>query len=230
MKIPKLIHQTWKTTDIPEEWVPYVEKVKALNPDWEYKFWTDQDNEDFIKNEFPDLYSIYMGLSKDIMRAHVIRYLIMYKMGGVYLDLDYEVLEPFDFKEYPIVVPLCRSLFFGDPLNELGICIFASVPGHKFWADIIQDLKNNPPVSKEYLQVLEVTGPMFITKIFNKNSYNDFYTPERVLYHPVLSKKKKEMERIRKNGISKGIHHTRGYWKQRWTLAYLKYKINNLIN
>ena len=42
------------------------------------------------------------------MRADVIRYLIMYKIGGVYLDLDYEVLKPFEFGDHKLILPLNR--------------------------------------------------------------------------------------------------------------------------
>lgn len=230
MIIPKLIHQTWKTNDIPKKWLSFTYKVKALNPDWQYKLWTDEDNENFVRNEFPEFYPVYMGFSKNIMRADVIRYLIMYKIGGVYLDLDYEVLDSFDFKEYSIVIPMNRSISHGDSKNELGNCIFASVPKHKFWNDVIQDLKNNPPEVKEYLQVLETTGPMLLTRTFNKNSYKDVFTPERLVYHPPSPKSKKEIEIIKANGISKGIHHTWGSWRERWTLTYLKYKINIWFN
>lgn len=230
MKIPKLIHQTWKTNDIPTKWISFADKVKNLNPDWEYKLWTDRDNEDFVKTEFPDLYPIYMGFSRNIMRADVIRYLIMYKIGGVYLDLDYEVFEAFDFKEYSIVLPMNQSIHNGDSTNEFGNCIFASIPGHKFWDDVIQDLITNPPLVQEHLQVLGATGPLFLTRIFNINSYDDFYTPERLVYHPDLPKSKSGIKKIKNNGISKGIHHTWGSWRERWTWASLKRKINSLMH
>src|SRR5688572_12561292 len=97
MKIPKIIHQTWKEEAIPEKWKAYQKKVKRLHPDWEYRLWTDKDNDAFVEKEFPDFYAVYKGFSRNIMRADVIRYLIMYHTGGMYLDLDYEFLMPFDF-------------------------------------------------------------------------------------------------------------------------------------
>ncbi len=226
MRIPRLIHQTWKTNDIPNKWISFTSKVRSLNPEWKYKLWTDKENELFVKTEFPDFYPMYTGFSKNIMRADVIRYLIMYKFGGVYLDLDYEVLEPFDFGDHSLVLPMNRSINYGDPANELGNSIFASVPGHPFWIDVFQDLKNNPPCVNEYLQVLEATGPGLITRIFNEHSYENIYTPERLLYHPPSPKNRREIEIIKNNKISKGIHHTCGSWVEHWTWAYVKYKMN----
>ena len=78
--IPKIIHQTWKTKDVPKKWLSYVNKIQKLNPDWKYVLWTDDDNDAFVKKEFPGFYKIFNGFSRGIMRADVIRYLIMYKI------------------------------------------------------------------------------------------------------------------------------------------------------
>ncbi|RKD91694.1 glycosyltransferase family 32 protein [Mangrovibacterium diazotrophicum] len=108
--IPKIIHQTWKDEQIPGEWIPYVDKVKRLNSGWTYKLWTDEAMQKFVEDEFPDFLERYLGFSRNVMRADAFRYLIMYKIGGVYLDLDYEVLKPFDFKDYRVVLPHNRQI------------------------------------------------------------------------------------------------------------------------
>lgn len=222
--IPKIIHQTWKTKEIPKKWLAFEQKVKTLNPNWEYRLWTDVDNDNFVKNEYPDFYNIYNGFSRGIMKADVIRYLIMYKIGGVYLDLDYEVLQPFDFGNHTIVLPKNRSITYGDEQDELGNCIFASEPGHRFWADVIADLKSNPPITDNYSEVINATGPGLLTRIFKANNYTDIYLPDRLVYHPPSPNNKKDAEKIRNNGISLGIHHPWGSWKERLSLTYLKNK------
>ena len=229
MSIPTIIHQTWKTDKIPKKWHPYTEKVRILNPDWEYNLWTDSDIVDFVKSTFPDFYPVFMGFPKNIMRVDVIRYLLMYKIGGVYLDIDYEVIEPFDFQDYMVILPKNRSRNFGDSTDEIGNAIIASIPGHGFWSDVINDLQNNVPVIDNYLQVLEATGPAFLTRIFNEHPYNDIITPEKLVYHPPSPKNKKEIEEIKNNKISKGIHHTWGSWREHFTWTYLKYKLNKWV-
>ena len=223
--IPKLIHQTWKTSDIPRKWLRFANTVKTLNPDWKYKLWSDADNDEFVKKEYPEFYDIFTGFSRGIMRADVIRYLIMYKIGGVYLDLDYEILKPFDFGNCDIVLPLNRSKDYGDAKDELGNCFFASAPGHKFWSDVINDLKKDPPVVTDYTQIVEATGPRLLTRIYNTNDYPDICLPERLMYHPPSPHNNKDVELIKNNGISMGIHHVWGSWKERWTLTYLKQKV-----
>lgn len=227
--IPKIIHQTWKTNEIPKEWLPFVRKVKELNPGWQYKLWTDSDNDEFVKNEYPEFYNIFKGFSRGIMRADVIRYLIMYKIGGVYLDLDYEVLQPFDFGDNTLVLPLNRSVKYGDKQDELGNCFFASVPGLQFFKDVISDLKHRPPVVTDHSQIIEATGPGLLTRIYYERTYPDIYLPDRLIYHPPSPKNKRDISRIKNNGISLGIHHIWGSWRDRWTLTSMKIKVKNRI-
>ena len=58
------------------------------------------DNLAFVKSEYPDFVDVFVGLPKNIMRADVIRYLLMDKLGGLYLDTDYEMLKPFDLIDH----------------------------------------------------------------------------------------------------------------------------------
>jgi mannosyltransferase OCH1-like enzyme len=230
-RIPKIIHQTWKTERIPRKWAPFVKKVRDLNPGWEYRLWTDSDNEAFVRKEFPEFYPVFRGFSREIMRADVIRYLIMLRIGGLYLDLDYEVLAPFEFGEAVLVLPLNRSMKYGDPMDELGNCIFASVPGHAFWEDVIADLASRPPQVTEYCQIYEATGPSFLTRIYHshKERYTDITLPDRMLYHPPFPGSRKNRAKIRANGVSLGIHHPWGSWKERWTAAYLREKWEKIL-
>ena len=228
--IPQIIHQTWKTNEVPEKWQHFVNKVRQLNPDWEYRLWSDDDNDVFVKREFPDFYDTFNSFSKPIMRADVIRYLIMYKIGGVYLDLDYEMLAPFEFGDHKLVLPKNRSVSFGDPADAIGNCIFASEPGHEYWSDVINDLKMNPPDIEDYGEVIDATGPGLLTRIYYASSYPDIYTPERILYHPPTPSGPSAAQRIRESGKSLGIHHPWGSWRERWTLSYFKKKFQKNIN
>lgn len=223
--IPKIIHQTWKTNEVPAKWKGFVNKVQRLNPDWEYRLWSDDDNERFVREQYPDFYPIFMGFSRGIMRADVIRYLIMNKIGGVYLDLDYEMLEPFDFGDEQLVLPMNRSVSYGDPENEIGNCIFASVPGHPFWIDVINDLRVNPPDVTDYSQIIDATGPGLLTRIFYNHSYSEVSLPDRLVYHPPSPNNRRDIKKIKNNGVSKGIHHPWGSWRERWTWTYIKKKI-----
>lgn len=50
--IPKIIHQTFGSTVLPELIQKNVEALKDTNPDWEYRFYDDQDIFDFIRKNY----------------------------------------------------------------------------------------------------------------------------------------------------------------------------------
>ena len=58
-KIPKIIHQTWKTNNVPEKCKEWVKSWKEKNPGWDYRLWTDEDNRNLIKEYFPKFLKIY---------------------------------------------------------------------------------------------------------------------------------------------------------------------------
>lgn len=213
--IPKIIHQTAKTSNIPDVWKKYQSKVQTLHPDWEYKLWTDEDNLAFVEKEFPEYLELYTNLPKNIMRADVIRYLIMYRIGGLYLDLDYEMLRPFEFLNYPLVLPLNRSKEAGDKIEGVGNCIFASTPNHPFWLTVMQALIDDPPFGKD-IDVEKSTGPEFLSNILYSSNeiQKDIFTPDREIFHPATPWSKRGYRKIIKSGIAHGIHHCSGTWRE----------------
>ena len=61
-KIPKIIIQTWKTNQIPLKYKEHIESVKNINKNFKFLFFTDQDIEKFLKENYPDYYLTYMKL------------------------------------------------------------------------------------------------------------------------------------------------------------------------
>jgi len=211
--IPKLIHQTAKTADIPDRVKPYVAKLRALHPDWTYKLWTDADNLELVKTRLPEFLDVYQKLPKNIMRADVIRYVLMYTVGGLYLDTDYEMLKPFDMTDQDIVLPWEISDEQGRG-TRVANSIFASAAGHPFWKVVLDDLMNNPPLSPD-VDVIDTTGPAFLTRMYHRarEAGIEIYTPQRDVFNPVTPRMRWEYNRIVKGGGSYGIHHCVGSWR-----------------
>ena len=82
LKIPKIIHQIW----IGPNPCPYqlLNTWKKNHPDWEYILWTEEKlkNEDFINKHLIDNINII------VCKTDLIRYELLYKYGGVYMDAD----------------------------------------------------------------------------------------------------------------------------------------------
>lgn len=106
--ITKIIHQTYRDKNYPKEIQDNINRLIKMNPDWEYKFYDNSDIEEFIKKNYGDIiYSYYNRIDPryGAAKADLFRYLLIYKVGGVYLDLKSSIIKPlnstiFDNDEY----------------------------------------------------------------------------------------------------------------------------------
>ena len=96
MSIPKILHFTWKTQDLPGEMATYYERWRHLHPDWDVRLWTDASMRDFVSATYPDFLATYDGYPRPIQRADCFRYLVLNALGGVYADLDVEPFRAID--------------------------------------------------------------------------------------------------------------------------------------
>jgi len=90
--IPKIIHYCWLSNDpIPQKLLDYMKSWKDILPDYELMLWNfDRFNKDsslWVKQAFDN--------KKYAFAADYIRLFALYNYGGIYLDMDVEVLKDF---------------------------------------------------------------------------------------------------------------------------------------
>ena len=215
MSIPKIIHQTYKNHNLPETYKMCQSEIKRLHPDFEYRFYTDEDIDRIMETEFPQYFDKFNELPRMIMKIDMFRYFLMYRYGGLYADMDYLMFKPFDILDKKVVLPTNRDLDNNNNLTYLGNCIFASVPNHPFWKSLIDtlfeiDRKSLP--SEGLDNVLNSTGPGFVFKMYNNYlNKNDINIPERILFHPPTKNDNQYIEDLKKNGCY-GMHMCSGLW------------------
>jgi len=86
----KKIHQIWVgPSPIPQKSIQFIENIKSLHPDYEYRLWCDSDltPENFSNLDYIHSTPVYA------QKADIMRYEILYKHGGIYLDIDFEVFK-----------------------------------------------------------------------------------------------------------------------------------------
>lgn len=97
MAIPKVIYQTFKTQKLPFINRLSVKWLKFRNKDYRYEFYDDQRIVDFLKKAYePEILEAYNRLNIGAAKADFFRYAILYKEGGVYLDMDAYMLGKLD--------------------------------------------------------------------------------------------------------------------------------------
>ena len=97
--IPKIIHQTFKSKNLPAEFQKNVDQLKALNPEWEYRLYDDDDIRQFILDAYgTDILAYFNRINPryGAAKADLFRYLLLYKYGGVYLDIKSTFTKPID--------------------------------------------------------------------------------------------------------------------------------------
>ena len=230
--IPRIIHQTWKSKKLPWRWKHTIATVKRCYPEWEYRLWDDEMTNAYVQKHHPDFYPIFSGFSRNIMRADVMRYILMHDIGGMYCDLDYEFIRPYVYSDSELVLGYEFNQSSGDQVEQIANFVFASVPGHPFWKDVLNDLQSNPPQPSSYLDICHATGPGLLSRIYkanvNNKSYGNVKLEPRQVFHPFRIRGRSELQILLNNGMTTGIHHAFGSWKERWSLTYLKEKLRKL--
>ena len=99
--IPRIIHQTHADAhdSLPFILEENVGRIKALNPGWEHRLYDDEDIAEFIGSTYGlRVLNYYQRLhvKYGAARADLFRYLLLYKHGGVYLDIKASLEKPLD--------------------------------------------------------------------------------------------------------------------------------------
>jgi hypothetical protein len=90
-KIPLDIYQTWSTKNLPPKMKQCVDKLKFDNPEFTHHLFDDEMCREFIKKHFDkDVLNAFDKLKPGAYKADLWRYCVLYKNGGIYLDIKYQ--------------------------------------------------------------------------------------------------------------------------------------------
>lgn len=166
--IPKIFHQIWiGPHEPPPVFKNSQESIKKLHPDWQYKLWTDKDIVRLnLKNK--KFYDESMNYGE---KADIARYEILYRYGGVYADVDYVCIKPFDalthsYEFFAGIQPVCSMAILTN-------CVIGSTSGHPVLYDCIESIKNNwhtfdSTIESPNERILFKTGPILFHNSFFK--------------------------------------------------------------
>lgn len=162
-KIPKIIHQVYRTENIPERWKENQESCTRLHPDYEYMLWTDEKAYEFIKEHYSWFLKTFEHYQFPMQRFNAMKYFALYHFGGVYIDLDDQCLRKVD--------PLLNSAAFVRKATPMGISndIIGARVKHPFFLKLINSLQRyNKNWYIPYLTILSSTGPLFVSIVWKR--------------------------------------------------------------
>ena len=209
-KIPKIIHQIWIGGSMPKKYEKYTDSIKEKNPEYEYRLWTENDINTFkMKNR-----KLFNECNNVGAKSDILRYEILERFGGIYLDTDFLALKSFD--------SLLGFDFFGgiggqhihkpEVFNGLIGCI----PNHPVLKKCIDGLSHKSATEimrRQYdakmqaaMRVITFTGPQYFTQVFLNNTdefSNSIVLPDKYFYSlPARSRKQ-----YNENMINHYINH-----------------------
>jgi mannosyltransferase OCH1-like enzyme len=183
--VPLNIYHTWNTHDVPEKMAQNINYILNQNPDFNYYLYDDNECREYIKNNFSeDVLDAFDSLIPGAYKADLWRCCIIYKEGGVYMDIK---LKP--IVELKKLIELNNFYFVEDTpsmkgcKHQIGIynAFIISYPKNPILKLAIEKITNNCKNQYYGLNSLDVTGPCMLGNIFNEY-YNSDYNPNIELY------------------------------------------------
>ena len=170
--IPKRILLTWKTRTPPQIWQETVDEIHRLMPDWEVVITSDQDNDDFVRTNYPEFLEQYRALPYPIMKADLIRYLQLHKYGGFYHDLDICPVKSYQvILDWITMHPSGKVYLVPTPQGGITNSFMVSRPGCDFWYGLTEAVFKAEAGDRPFwsnvtksIYVLNVTGPALLTR------------------------------------------------------------------
>jgi mannosyltransferase OCH1-like enzyme len=166
--IPRKIYQSWKTKDLSENMAKNCQKLRELNPDYDYELSDDNDCRQFLQTNFGLNYAnAFDVLIPGAFKCDFWRYAKLYVEGGVYLDIDI-IAE----------IPLNRIIQNGDEfisvvdrsvLGHTGVyqAFIACRPKHPILLIALELAFSNIATRRTEVNPLCITGPCMMATALN---------------------------------------------------------------
>ena len=166
--IPLNIFQTWYTKDLPYHMNQKVALLKNQHPRFNHYLFDDNDCREFIKNNYDErVFNTYDKLIPGAYKADLWRYCILYKMGGIYMDIKLSCINGFRLIELTENEHLVKDRPINSIFNSFMVCKKGNLFLLKAINKIVENVKNNFYGSS----ALSPTGPEMLGKLIINNRY-----------------------------------------------------------
>ena len=150
--IPKKVHNIWIQgyQNLPKDKKESLQNIKKLNPQYQFFFW-DEPKILYLLNKYPDIKNIYLNLENisgyiniNASKSDIGRFIIMKEFGGIYFDLDFQCIKPFNqILNFNFNINIASSyLEIAEYIPNIlkpkyCSCFMAFTPQHPIWNNVI---------------------------------------------------------------------------------------------
>lgn len=179
---------------MPDQFERYGESWRRHHPGWELRLWTDAELPEL---RFPEALEKARNFGE---RSDLLRYEILARQGGVYVDTDVECKRPLD----PLLDGVAAFAGWVRP-QKVGNAIIGAVPGHPAIARMLEEAQARVGSG----HVSGATGPRLLTEVLT--SSEDVTIFDREVFYPFHPRRSP-------TGASDfpeayAIHHVEASWK-----------------
>lgn len=145
----------------------------TIYPNHKYILWDDDMARKLLEEKYSWFIPVYDSFPTNIMRVDAVRCFILYEYGGLYADLDYEVLENF-WDRLPVDGPaFIESYWLGYEIRQNSF--MSSPPKHPFWKITWQVMEER--VKTGSTNPIFVTGPTMIDETARRSTDKTYMLP-----------------------------------------------------
>jgi mannosyltransferase OCH1-like enzyme len=217
---PRKIWQSWKddSEDPTDRTVGFPHQWRVINPQHQYERITDDNMDTYVQSQFshsPEIVDTFLNLTDPIMRADLLRYMVMLADGGVWADIDVlphkpisEWISPDSLPSVNLVLGIendhnKQPIWPGSTYSvQLAQYTILAKPNHPALITLVDKVSENlrllmetktgkGPASNTFEEVMSNTGPFVFTDVMMKyfqEGTGEEYTGDELhdLQEPIL--------------------------------------------
>lgn len=224
----RVLHQIWfwtisttyfESQKLYRKLKKFRDSWKLKNIEWCHVEWSKDNCYQLVKNHYPHHLDMYKNYTYDIQRCDAVRYFILHRYGGVYVDMDYycnrsldEVMKNYTSDIYLVQTP--NKILLQDDDYVSNSYMISRASQHPFWLHAMIEMEMSKDVPQYYgkhLVVMLTAGPSLLNKVYHKykHRYNVKSLPSQ-LFQPYGIRD--ELRNIKVSKEVYAVHINQGSW------------------
>ena len=202
-RVPLTIYQSWHSNQVATKMRDTVYRLLDANPEFDYYLYSDDACRRFIEMNYDEeVVSAFNTLKPGAYKSDLWRYCIMYKRGGVYIDIKYYSAVPLIdiIKKNPVIFTRDRPHYCANMKDITGVynAFMVSPPNNKVFKKCIDEIVESCKLKLYRSNSLDITGPCQLSRMMDSSidintlpTYHGYdlnvifslFTPQGVVYY-----------------------------------------------
>jgi len=202
-RVPLTIYQSWHSNQVATKMRDTIYRLLDANPEFDYYLYSDDACRRFIEMNYDEeVVSAFNTLKPGAYKSDLWRYCIMYKRGGVYIDIKYYSVVPLVdiVKENPVIFTRDRPHYCANMKDITGVynAFMVSPPNNKVFKKCIDEIVESCKLKLYRSNSLDITGPCQLSRMMDSSidintlpTYHGYdlnvifslFTPQGVVYY-----------------------------------------------